>query len=51
MEFLEEVKTNTLNAFANQDYQFETLLSRLNIKPDPEDIHYSIRCLYGSIRP
>jgi non-ribosomal peptide synthetase component F len=35
MDFLEEVKSNTLNAFANQDYQFETLLSTLNIKPDP----------------
>jgi amino acid adenylation domain-containing protein len=30
-EFLEAVKENTLEAFENQDYQFETLLEKLNV--------------------
>jgi len=34
-EFLEEVKTNTLKAFENQDYQLEELVSRLGIEPNP----------------
>jgi non-ribosomal peptide synthetase component F len=34
-EFLEEVKLNSLNAYENQDYQFEELVNRLGIKPDP----------------
>jgi amino acid adenylation domain-containing protein/non-ribosomal peptide synthase protein (TIGR01720 family) len=34
-EFLEEVKENSLGAFENQDYQFETLLEKLRIKRDP----------------
>jgi hypothetical protein len=31
-QFLEEVKYNTLNAFENQDYQFESLIDKLGIK-------------------
>ncbi len=34
-EFLSEVKSNTLNAFENQGYQFEDLVSKLGIKPNP----------------
>jgi non-ribosomal peptide synthetase component F len=34
-KFLEEVKVNALNAYENQDYQFEELVNRLGIKPDP----------------
>ncbi len=34
-EFLREVKETTLNVFANQDYQFEMLVDRLELKPDP----------------
>lgn len=30
-EFLQEIKSNTLKAFENQDYQFEDLVSRLQI--------------------
>ncbi|MGD2085272.1 MAG: amino acid adenylation domain-containing protein [Candidatus Aminicenantes bacterium] len=33
--FLEEVRSNTLKVFENQDFQFEELLSRLGIKPNP----------------
>jgi len=33
-EFLAEVKINTLNAFENQDYQFEELVDKLRIKRD-----------------
>ncbi|WP_066496038.1 non-ribosomal peptide synthetase [Abyssisolibacter fermentans] len=33
-EFLKEVKTNALNAYENQDYQFEELLENLDIKRD-----------------
>ncbi|MGB7605328.1 MAG: condensation domain-containing protein, partial [Lutisporaceae bacterium] len=33
-EFLEEIKTNSLQAFENQDYQFEELIDKLNIKRD-----------------
>ncbi|MGB7604620.1 MAG: amino acid adenylation domain-containing protein, partial [Lutisporaceae bacterium] len=33
-EFLEEVKANSLQAFENQDYQFEELIDKLNIKRD-----------------
>jgi acyl carrier protein len=32
-EFLLDVKTNTLDAFENQDYQFEELIKKLGIKP------------------
>jgi len=32
--FLNEVKTNTLAALENQDYQFEELLDKLNLKRD-----------------
>ncbi len=35
MEFLEEVKINSLKAFENQDYQFEELIRKLGIVPDP----------------
>ena len=31
VEYLEEVKKNTLNAFENQDYQFDELVAKLNI--------------------
>jgi non-ribosomal peptide synthetase component F len=34
-EFLEEVKTNALNGYENQDYQFDELVARLGIPPDP----------------
>jgi amino acid adenylation domain-containing protein len=34
MEFLDEVKENTLQAFENQDYQFEMLLDQLKVKRD-----------------
>ncbi|MCP4157103.1 MAG: amino acid adenylation domain-containing protein [bacterium] len=33
-EYLEEVKTNALQAFENQDYQFEDLLERLAVRRD-----------------
>jgi non-ribosomal peptide synthetase component F len=33
-DFLEEVKLNALEAFENQDYQFEKLVSKLNINRD-----------------
>jgi hypothetical protein len=32
VEFLQEVKTNALNAYENQDYQFEDLVLKLKIK-------------------
>ncbi len=31
-EFLKKIKENTLKAFANQDYQFEDLIEKINIK-------------------
>ncbi|MCK4258406.1 MAG: amino acid adenylation domain-containing protein [Halanaerobiales bacterium] len=31
VEFLEEIKKNALEAYANQDYQFEMLIGKLNI--------------------
>lgn len=34
-EFLAEVRENTLNAFENQDYQFEELVHKLGVKRDP----------------
>ncbi|MCK4258506.1 MAG: non-ribosomal peptide synthase/polyketide synthase [Halanaerobiales bacterium] len=34
LNFLKEVKENTLKAFENQDYQFEMLIDKLNIKRD-----------------
>jgi amino acid adenylation domain-containing protein len=34
-QFLEEVKANSLKAFENQDYQFDMLVNRLGIQPDP----------------
>ena len=34
MEFLNEVKVNAVNAFENQDYQFEELVDRLKIQRD-----------------
>jgi tyrocidine synthetase-3 len=34
-QFLDEVKYNSLKAYENQDYQFEELVSRLGIQPDP----------------
>ncbi len=33
--FLEEVKENALNAYANQDYQFEELVRKLNLQGNP----------------
>jgi amino acid adenylation domain-containing protein len=33
-EFLASVKENTLNAFANQDYQYEELVEKLNVNRD-----------------
>ncbi|NIM83445.1 MAG: hypothetical protein GTO20_32040 [Candidatus Aminicenantes bacterium] len=34
-DFLEEVKNNTLDAFENQDYQYEELIKRLNLQRKP----------------
>ncbi|UCH96447.1 MAG: hypothetical protein JSV88_06240, partial [Candidatus Aminicenantes bacterium] len=34
-DFLQEVKYNTLNAFANQDYPFENLVNKLGISKNP----------------
>jgi tyrocidine synthetase-3 len=34
-QFLEEVKTNSIAAFENQDYQFEELVGKLGIPRDP----------------
>jgi amino acid adenylation domain-containing protein len=34
-QFLEEVKSNSLKAFENQDFQFDMLVNRLGIRPDP----------------
>jgi len=34
-EFLEEVKSNSLKAFENQDYQFDQLIDRLGIEQNP----------------
>jgi len=34
IQFLEEVKENSINAFENQDYQFEELVDRLNLERD-----------------
>ncbi|MCP5054687.1 MAG: AMP-binding protein [bacterium] len=34
VEFLAEVKKNTLEAFANQDYPYETLINRLGLQGD-----------------
>jgi acyl carrier protein len=35
IEFLGEVKTNSLEAYENQDYQFEELVKTLSLQPDP----------------
>lgn len=35
-EFLQEVKENSLNAYENQDYQFEMIVDRLKIQRDLE---------------
>jgi len=35
LQFLQEVKENTVKAFENQDMQFETLVEQLSIKRDP----------------
>jgi amino acid adenylation domain-containing protein len=47
-EFLEEVKQNSLRAFENQDYQFETLINKLGIKRDSSrnplfDFHFTFQ--------
>ena len=34
-EFIKEVKKNAIEAFSNQDYQFENLLDKLKYKRDP----------------
>ncbi len=34
-EFLDEVKKNALSAYDNQDYQFDKLVEKLGIPPDP----------------
>jgi non-ribosomal peptide synthetase component F len=34
-QFLKEVKDNALKAYDNQDYQFEVLVNRLGIAPNP----------------
>ena len=35
IEFLKEVKETALGAYANQDYQFESLVEKLNLERDP----------------
>ena len=35
VEFLKEVKENSISAFENQDFQFEELVDRLNLERDP----------------
>ncbi|MCU0287603.1 MAG: condensation domain-containing protein, partial [Acidobacteria bacterium] len=35
MDFLDEVKENSLKAYENQDFQFEELVARLGLQPDP----------------
>jgi len=35
MEFLEQVKTNALDAYENQDFQFDELVNKLGIKSPP----------------
>jgi len=34
IEFIEEVKTNSLKAYENQDYQFEELVEKIGVKRD-----------------
>ncbi|MGD2088937.1 MAG: non-ribosomal peptide synthase/polyketide synthase [Candidatus Aminicenantes bacterium] len=34
-DFLKEVKENALQAYENQDFQFETLIEKLNLQVDP----------------
>ncbi|WP_422850956.1 condensation domain-containing protein, partial [Bacillus thuringiensis] len=34
LEFLDEVKKSTLNAFENQDYPFELLVEKLKVQRD-----------------
>jgi amino acid adenylation domain-containing protein len=34
-QFLEEVRENALNAYANQDYQFEEMIRKLNLQGNP----------------
>jgi amino acid adenylation domain-containing protein/non-ribosomal peptide synthase protein (TIGR01720 family) len=34
-DFLKEVKLNALQAYENQDFQFETLIEKLNLQVDP----------------
>ena len=34
-DFLKEVKENALHAYENQDFQFETLIKKLNLQVDP----------------
>ncbi len=34
-QFLEEVRENSIDAFENQDYQFEELVDQLNLERDP----------------
>ncbi len=35
VEFVRQVKSNTLEAFENQDFQFESLVDKLKVKRDP----------------
>jgi fengycin family lipopeptide synthetase D len=35
LEFLDEVKQNALNAYENQDYQFDQLVSKLKVQREP----------------
>ncbi len=35
LEFIKELKANVLKAFENQDYQFEELVKKIGIKPNP----------------
>jgi len=35
LEFLGAVKSNMLDAYENQEYQFDALVNRLGLKPDP----------------
>ncbi|MFP3632898.1 condensation domain-containing protein, partial [Burkholderia sp. SIMBA_045] len=33
-DYLKEIKENTLNAYDNQDYQFDELVEKLNLQRD-----------------
>jgi amino acid adenylation domain-containing protein len=51
VEFLKEVKDSTLEAFNNQDYQFENLVEKLTVERNPSrnplfDVMFSLQNMY-----